>query len=85
MLLVPASATPAGVTPADLPAAAPWTDRVRVATPAGPRDMAILVRPDGYIAWATDNTEPPHLDNQIRTTLTGWCGTPAWHAAAASA
>jgi hypothetical protein len=79
VLLVPASATPAGVTPADLPAAAPWTDRVRVATPAGPRDTAILVRPDGYIAWATDETDPGNLDNQIRSALVDWCGTPSRH------
>ncbi|MBB5916913.1 2-polyprenyl-6-methoxyphenol hydroxylase-like FAD-dependent oxidoreductase [Nocardia transvalensis] len=46
---------------ADSPAlraiAAPWSSRVRVVTakPAQPRELsALLVRPDGFVAWASD-------------------------------
>jgi len=43
----------------------------------------VLVRPDGYIAWATDDTDPHHLEHQLRAALTQQCGTPARHTAAA--
>ncbi|MGK8557348.1 FAD-dependent monooxygenase [Nocardia gipuzkoensis] len=31
-----------------------WADRVRVVSPADPAHPAMLVRPDGYAAWASD-------------------------------
>jgi hypothetical protein len=77
VLLVPPGLAPAGVPPEELPAAAPWGDRVQVATSARPRHPTVLVRPDGYVAWATDQTHPGRLDDQIRGALTRWCGTPA--------
>lgn len=59
-------------------AAAPWQDRIRIVTAKpldasdvpGSRDAAgVLVRPDGYIAWAaTDGTEG------LTTALTRWFG-----------
>lgn len=59
-------------------AAAPWQDRIRIVTAkpldasdgSGSRDAAgVLVRPDGYVAWAaTDGTEG------LATVLTRWFG-----------
>lgn len=50
-----------------------WQDRVRVTLPAVP-GPTMLVRPDGYVAWASDNGVDPLT---LRTTLTGLCGAPA--------
>jgi hypothetical protein len=36
----------------------------------------VLVRPDGYVAWATDETAPASRDEALRTALTRWCGQP---------
>ena len=36
----------------------------------------MLVRPDGYVAWATDETAPASRDAALRTALTRWCGQP---------
>ena len=58
-------------------AAAAWADRVQVRTAAGPDHPAMLVRPDGYIAWTSDDTDPEHLDAAVRTALATWCGDPA--------
>lgn len=41
------------------------------------RRTALLVRPDGYIAWATDATDPAERAAALRTALTRWTGTPA--------
>ena len=63
-----------------------WPDRVDSATPADAIDPAtladatlpiVLVRPDGYVAWATDDTAPASRDAALRTALTRWCGQPA--------
>ncbi len=45
-----------------------WSDRVRVAAPATPRDRLILVRPDGYVGWA--GTDPAEL-RRVLPTLAG--------------
>nr|MBA2553973.1 FAD-dependent monooxygenase [Geodermatophilaceae bacterium] len=50
-----------------------WSDRVVQATSADAAGAVTLVRPDGYIAWASDQTDPAAL----RTALTRWCGAPA--------
>jgi hypothetical protein len=53
-----------------------WTDRVDSATPADTTFPIMLVRPDGYVAWATDETAPASRDEALRTALTRWCGQP---------
>jgi hypothetical protein len=62
----------------------PWADRVQLvnATSGGPWELpalgtvtpptAVLIRPDGYVAWVGDGT-PQGLD----TALTRWFGAPA--------
>ncbi|HEY0774896.1 MAG TPA: FAD-dependent monooxygenase, partial [Nocardioidaceae bacterium] len=44
--------TPAGLTADD------WSDRIAVARPAGETTSSMLVRPDGYVAWASDDPDP---------------------------
>jgi len=34
----------------------------------------MLVRPDGYVAWASDDTTPA----AIEAAVTGWCGMAAF-------
>ncbi|MFF3575099.1 FAD-dependent monooxygenase [Nocardia jiangxiensis] len=65
-------------------AAAGWADRIDIvradrssdiwALPAGadiPAPTALLIRPDGYVAWASDST--PDLTG-LQQALTTWCG-----------
>lgn len=59
------------------PVALPWADRVDAVTAAmpAPPAAAMLIRPDGYIAWATDGFgpgQPPAL----KAALTRWFGAP---------
>ena len=61
----------------------PWADRVRRSTPtyAGDWELpvlgqvaapaAVLIRPDGYVAWVGDGT-----DTGLREALTTWFGSP---------
>jgi len=52
-----------------------WMDRVDVATAemAGPPAAAILIRPDGYVAWAADEFGAEDAD-RLRGALTRWFG-----------
>ena len=62
----------------------PWADRVQLidAEYAGTWDLpaigavtapaAVLVRPDGYVAWVGDRTQP-----ELTDALTTWLGPPA--------
>jgi hypothetical protein len=55
-------------------AAAAWSDRVNAVTAAmtdGPG--ALLIRPDGYVAWATDTFEADDAA-ALRIALTRWFG-----------
>ncbi|MTE12649.1 FAD-dependent monooxygenase [Nocardia aurantiaca] len=58
-------------------AVAGWTDRVTpvAATAAEPPAAALLIRPDGYVAWAADDFTPADQD-ALRTALRRWFGTP---------
>ncbi|MYT30089.1 MULTISPECIES: FAD-dependent monooxygenase [unclassified Streptomyces] len=53
--------------------AQPWTDRVRTvaALDTDAEAAALLIRPDGYLAWAG---EAPVHDEDLRTALTDWFG-----------
>ena len=65
----------------------PWADRVQLvdakydgkwelpAIGAVPAPTAVLIRPDGYVAWVGDLTQPGLVD-----ALTTWFGSPtaAW-------
>ncbi|MFJ3671268.1 FAD-dependent monooxygenase [Streptomyces sp. NPDC090106] len=66
--------------PALRAAAAPWQDRVTTVTarpdptePVLTSTTALLVRPDGYLAWATGTTPDPA---GLRTALHRWFGDP---------
>jgi hypothetical protein len=63
----------------------PWADRVQLveATYNGPWELpalgtvaapaAVLIRPDGHVAWTGDGT-----DRGLATALTTWVGSPPW-------
>ncbi|MFJ3787906.1 FAD-dependent monooxygenase [Kitasatospora sp. NPDC090091] len=61
----------------ELTAAEPWADRVVTTAPADPhgklRDTVLLVRPDGYTAWAA--VDPGR--GELRAALGQWLGAPA--------
>lgn len=57
--------------PALRSAVSPWTDRVDIVTGQSTHDTAILVRPDGYVAWAGTDLEG------LRSAATHWFGTPS--------
>ncbi len=55
--------------------------RVVVAARTRQHPRLILVRPDGYIAWATDEPDDEERALQVRAALTRWCGAPSLAAA----
>ncbi|GGV32862.1 FAD-dependent oxidoreductase [Actinomadura cremea] len=59
-----------------------WAGRVRHAVAGGPTRGTVLVRPDGYIAWATGETAPDRRADAIRAALARWCGRPGERSAA---
>jgi 2-polyprenyl-6-methoxyphenol hydroxylase-like FAD-dependent oxidoreductase len=62
------------LTPSGADAAGEWGDRVLVTAPADGAGPTTLVRPDGYVAWATDETDPARRAAAVRAALTEWCG-----------
>ncbi|MEU3031885.1 FAD-dependent monooxygenase [Streptomyces incarnatus] len=64
------------ITPAHGPSAPtpPHPDRLTTAHWASPRRTTLLVRPDGYAAWATDTAPTP---DTLRSALTTHLGAPA--------
>ncbi|WP_378739690.1 FAD-dependent monooxygenase [Nocardia brasiliensis] len=64
-------------TPTYADIAADWRDRVDtvVATTADAPAAALLIRPDGYVAWATNGAEQSD-SNPLHEALTRWFGSP---------
>ncbi|WP_051798234.1 FAD-dependent oxidoreductase [Streptomyces sp. NRRL S-337] len=63
------------VTPADEPTSLrPDDDRAIPAAWESDRRTALLIRPDGYIAWATDSTAPAERAAALRSALIRWTG-----------
>ncbi|TDB87036.1 FAD-dependent oxidoreductase [Actinomadura sp. KC216] len=54
-----------------------WAGRVHCALAGAATRTTALVRPDGYIAWATDETAPDRRAAAIRDALSQWCGQPS--------
>jgi hypothetical protein len=42
----------------------------------------MLVRPDGYVAWASDEQDAVRRAAALGTALTRWCGAPTGRPAA---
>jgi hypothetical protein len=49
-----------------------WSDRLDVVAPADPAATTMLVRPDGYVAWAADAPDPSGRDAALHR----WLGAP---------
>lgn len=62
--------------PAAAAAGAAWADRVRTLGTGGPTASTVLVRPDGYIAWAADRPSAA----AVRDALAAHCGPPRFRA-----
>ncbi|HZE32171.1 MAG TPA: FAD-dependent monooxygenase [Actinoallomurus sp.] len=54
-----------------------WSDRVDLVTAGGMTRNVVLVRPDGYIAWAAVDSDRAGRAAAIRTALSEWCGPAA--------
>ncbi|TDD67169.1 FAD-dependent oxidoreductase [Jiangella aurantiaca] len=55
----------------------PWAGRVDLVTTVDRSHGLTLVRPDGYVAWATDTRPMIRRDAELRAALIAWCGDPA--------
>ncbi|WP_439380299.1 FAD-dependent monooxygenase [Amycolatopsis lexingtonensis] len=55
-----------------------WTDRVDLVPGRAPGDVtALLIRPDGYVAWASSSAEPDDTERKaLRAALERWFGFP---------
>ena len=51
-----------------------WKHDVGYAVSTEAEHTLLLVRPDGYVAWATDETDPAARALAARKALTEWCG-----------
>ena len=54
-----------------------WADRVKIVGAGGRTDKLVLVRPDGYIAWAASYSDSGDVADQIHAALAEWCGPPS--------
>ncbi len=62
----------------ELPALlAQWPGRVQVVEPVAPPAGLMLIRPDGYVAWASSDSSPVRRYAGLRDALGTWCGPPA--------
>jgi hypothetical protein len=59
--------------------AAPWLDRVdlTIADNSTSSTAALLIRPDGYVAWAADSSGPDDL-TRLFAALCRWFGAAHW-------
>ncbi|MFI9262312.1 FAD-dependent monooxygenase [Streptomyces sioyaensis] len=74
-VLITPSDEPGDVHPADEPGGTrPAEDRTVTVHWHSARRTAVLVRPDGYVAWATDATAPAERARALRTALVQWTG-----------
>ncbi|MFI7231294.1 FAD-dependent monooxygenase [Nonomuraea angiospora] len=64
------------LSPAEEPAVSLLPARVAHATPRSARLPSMLVRPDGYIAWASTAADPATRVLGLRSALARWCGLP---------
>ena len=53
-----------------------WKGDVGYAATAEAKHALLLVRPDGYVAWVSDETHPATRASAVRKALTEWCGEP---------
>jgi 2-polyprenyl-6-methoxyphenol hydroxylase-like FAD-dependent oxidoreductase len=60
-----------------LPPTDGWADRIILAERTRPHPRLILVRPDGYIGWASDEAVDRTRDDELRGALTR-CAAPAY-------
>jgi hypothetical protein len=58
----------------DASLAEPWKTDVAYAVSAQLPHALLLIRPDGYVAWATDEANPQARASAAREALTQWCG-----------
>jgi 2-polyprenyl-6-methoxyphenol hydroxylase-like FAD-dependent oxidoreductase len=63
--------------------ARPWADRVDTQVAAAVDRPLMLVRPDGYVAWAAEREEAERRPSLVATALARWCGPAAAEPAAA--
>lgn len=55
----------------------PWSQRIKhVTAPSGAKQTLMIVRPDGYIAWASDKHQSPQIDSALANALKHCCGPP---------
>jgi 2-polyprenyl-6-methoxyphenol hydroxylase-like FAD-dependent oxidoreductase len=65
--------------------ARPWSDRVDAAVAASPDQPLLLVRPDGYVAWASERADAERRPSSLAAALARWCGERAAEPATAAA
>jgi 2-polyprenyl-6-methoxyphenol hydroxylase-like FAD-dependent oxidoreductase len=72
------AAGPQALASSELPALlAQWPGRVQLVEPVAPLALLLLVRPDGYVAWASSDSSPVRRYAGLRQALGTWCGPPA--------
>jgi 2-polyprenyl-6-methoxyphenol hydroxylase-like FAD-dependent oxidoreductase len=54
--------------------ARPWSDRVDTATAVAPDQPLLLVRPDGYVAWASQRADAERRPSSVAAAVAHWCG-----------
>jgi len=57
--------------------ARPWSDRADTVVAAAVDRPLMLVRPDGYVAWASDRASAERRPSALAAALERWCGQPA--------